>query len=136
QLQVFRNAAGAAAIIKGHHEHAHEEHSRDGADPVEMRSHDAVFGARCAHADHFLRAEIRGDKRETGNPDGNRAAGSEEIFAGRYPAFDEPTNAEHEDEIQSQYDVVDRRECQDRDYSTNVKTITSRFIRPAMPSRD
>ncbi len=40
QLQVFRNAACAAAVIERHHEDADKHHGGHGAQPVEVGRHD------------------------------------------------------------------------------------------------
>ena len=103
-------AAGAAAVIERHHEYAHEQHRGHGADPVKMRGHDAVLGAGRAHADHFLRAQIGGEKREAGDPDGNRAVRGEKIFARLDAAADQQSDAEDEGEVQREDRVVDEAE--------------------------
>ena len=92
QLQIFRHAARAASIIERHHEDADEQHGRHRADPIKMRGHDAVLRAGSAHADHFLRAKIRGDERQAGDPDRDRASGGEEIGAGCDLAFHDPAD--------------------------------------------
>ena len=73
-----------------------------------MRGHDAVLRARRAHADHFLRAQIGGDERQAGDPNRDRAAGGQEIRAGGDLAFYEPADAQDENEVQREDQVVDR----------------------------
>ena len=73
-LQIFRHRARLGAVVKRHHEHGQEDHGGNRADPVEMRGGDAVFGAAGRHADEFQRAEIGGNKGQTGDPGGNGAA--------------------------------------------------------------
>ena len=75
QLQVFGHGARAAAVVERHHEHAHEQHRGNRADPVEVRRHDAVLGAGSRHADQFLRAEVGREEGQAGDPDGHRPAG-------------------------------------------------------------
>ena len=61
-LQVLGHRARPRAVIERHHEHADEHHRRDRADPVEVAGRDAVLGAGRGHADHFLRAQVRGEE--------------------------------------------------------------------------
>ena len=74
QPQILGYGERARTIIKRHHEDANEHHRGDGADPIEVRSGDAVLRAGSAHADDFLRAEVRGNKCQPADPGGNGAA--------------------------------------------------------------
>ncbi len=85
QTQVFWHGARAGAVVKRHHEDADEDHRRNRADPVKMRSGDSVLRSGSAHADNFLRAEVRGHEREPGNPCGNSTPGKEKVRARFHP---------------------------------------------------
>ena len=107
QLQVLRDGAGARAVVERHHEQRHEHHRGDRADPVEVAGGDAVLGARGAHADHFLRAEIGGEEGQARHPCRHRATRQEEIGARAHGALQRHPDAEHEPEVQQHHDVVD-----------------------------
>ena len=109
-FRVLRDAPRARAVIKRHHEDADEDHRRDGADPVEMTGEHAVFGAARRHADHFLGAEIGGEKREPGRPRGNGSAREEEVGAVDHFAPQREANGEHENAVEGEDEDVDRRE--------------------------
>ena len=107
QAEIFRHRACPRAVIERHHEHAHEDHRRNGADPVKMAGGDAVLRARGAHANHFLRAQVGGKKGQSGNPGGNGAPGQKEIRAGLYIALEDRSDSEHEDEIHDHDGPID-----------------------------
>ena len=110
QLEVFGDGTGLAAVIKRHHEDAHEEHGGNGADPIEVGRHDAILGAGSRHADEFLRAEIGRDEGEAGDPDRDGAPGEQKVATGRDFLTQHPTDADHKGEVRGQYDVVDGSE--------------------------
>ncbi len=105
--EVLGDAAGLGAVVEGHHEDADEDHGGDGAYPVEMAGDDAVLGARGAHADDFLRAEVGGDEGEAADPGGNGASGEEEVVAGAHVALEGEADAQNEDEIDQHDEPVD-----------------------------
>src|SRR2546427_3602588 len=53
-----------------------------------------------SHADQFLRAEISGKKSEAGDPDGNGAAGEQEVAARVNFLSQAPADAQHAGEVQ------------------------------------
>jgi hypothetical protein len=110
QLQVFGDASRVRAVIERHHEHADERHRRNRAHPVEVAGEDAVFRAACRHADHFLRAEIGRQKRESRDPRGHRAAGQEELRAPHHLPPEQKADGEHERAVDGDQQDVDRSE--------------------------
>ena len=126
QLQVFGDRARAGAVVERHHEQPDEDHGRDRANPVEVRRRDAVFGPAGAHADDFLRAEVRRDERQAGDPGGNRAARQEEVRARLRIALEHHADAQHEREIDQDDRVVDPVELHSP--SAAVNTTLSRHI--------
>ena len=72
-----------------------------------MAGGDAVFGARRAHADDFLGAEIGADEGQSADPGGERAAGLEEVFAGLHVALEGKADAQHKHEVEQHDDPVD-----------------------------
>ncbi len=113
QAQKLRHRARLRAVIKRHHEDAHKDHGRNRADAVEVRSLQAILGARSAHADHFLRAEVGADKGQSANPRRQRAPRLEEVLAGLHVALEGKADAQHKHEIQQHDQPIDRREFQD-----------------------
>ncbi|SPF39816.1 hypothetical protein SBA4_2420012 [Candidatus Sulfopaludibacter sp. SbA4] len=105
-LEVFRHGAGLAAVVKRHHEEAHEQDCGNGADPVEVRRHDAVFGARGRHADEFLRAQVGRDEGQAGDPYRNAVAGEKEIAAGGDFLAKPPPDAQDKGEIKKQDEII------------------------------
>ena len=71
QFQILGNRPRLGSVIKRHHEDRQKDHRGNCTDPVEMGRHDAVFGARGRHADHFLGPKIRGEKGKPRDPSRN-----------------------------------------------------------------
>ena len=107
QAQKLRHRARLGAVIERHHEDADENHRGDGADPVKVAGHDAVLGARGAHADHFLGAEVGRDESQTADPGRQRPAGLEVIFAGFHEPLECEADAQHKSEVQQHDEPVD-----------------------------
>ena len=113
QPQKLRHRARLRAVIERHHEDAHEDHGRNGADAVEVRRLQAVFGARRAHADHFLRAQVGADKRQPADPRRQRAPRLEEVLARLHVALQGKADAQHKHEVQQHDQPIDGGEFQD-----------------------
>ena len=107
QAEKFGDGAGLGAVVERHHEDADEDHRGDGADPIELADDDAVLGARSAHADDFLGAEVGGDESQTADPGRQGATGLQVILAGFHETFECEANAQHENEIQQHDQPVD-----------------------------
>ena len=105
--QELRHGAGLGAVVEGHHEDADEAHGRDGADPVEVAGEDAVLGARGAHADDLLRAQVGGDEGQPADPGGDGAPGQEEVAGGLHVALEGETDAQHKGEVDQHDEPVD-----------------------------
>jgi len=77
QFQISRHRVGPGNVVERHHDQCQEQHRRNGADPIPVRRQNVVLvgGSRPAH--QFERAEIGGEKTETGH---------EEVFAGVRPS--------------------------------------------------
>ena len=127
QAQKLRHRARLRAVVERHHEDAHKDHGRDGADAVEVRGLKAVLGARSAHADHFLRAQVGADEGQAADPGGQRAAGLEEVLARLHVALEGKADAQHKDEVQQHDQPIDRGEFQD--CSLNRGSCTSESCR-------
>ena len=107
--QKLRHAARLRAVIERHHEDAHENHRRNGADAVEVSRLQAVFGARRAHADHFLRAQVGADEGQAADPRRQRAPGLEKVLAGLHVALQGKADAQHKHEVQQHDQPIDAR---------------------------
>ena len=95
------------AVVERHHHDAEEQHRGHGADPEVVHGRDAVVRAVRGHADDLDGAQVRGDEGETRDPCGQRAAGQEEVDAARHRPLGQDADAEHEDEVQRDQQVVD-----------------------------
>ena len=107
ELQIFGHGSRAAAVVKRHHEDAHEDHRRDRAHPIEMGGHDAILGARGDHADQFLRAQVGRDKGQAGDPDGQRTPGRQEFIGRGYFLLEQPSDTDNEDKVEDKDEVID-----------------------------
>ena len=77
-----------------------EDHRGHRANPVKVRGHDAVLRARCAHPDHFLRAQIGRQKRQAGDPDRHVMAGRQKLARRGDGLAQPPPDANHEAEVE------------------------------------
>jgi len=77
-----------------------------------VRRLEAIFGARRAHADDFLRAEVRADKGQTANPGRQRAPGLKEILARLHVALQGKTDPQHKHEVQQHNQPINKRKLQ------------------------
>src|SRR5574341_1238573 len=75
-----------------------------------MAGGDPVLGPGGRHPDHLLRSQVRREEREARDPRGNRASGEEEVLARLRLAPQRHADAEHEQEVEDQDDVVDPTE--------------------------
>ena len=75
-----------------------------------MTGQNAVLRAARRHSDHFLRAEVRGQKRKPGHPRRNRPPGEEEVGAVDDLSPQHDTDAKHERAINGDDEAVDRNE--------------------------
>jgi hypothetical protein len=105
--QKLGHRARLRAVVERHHEDAHKDHGRDGADAVEVRRLQAVLGARSAHADDFLRAQVGADEGQAADPRGQRAPGLEEVLARLHVALEGKADAQHKDEVQQHDQPID-----------------------------
>ena len=77
-----------------------------------MSSFEAVFGARRAHADHFLGAQVGADESEAADPGRERAAGLEEVLAGFHVALEGEADSQHEHEVEQHDQPVNASKVQ------------------------
>src|SRR5438309_1423530 len=85
--EVLRYRTRLRAIIKRHHKDAHEDHSRNRPNPVEMAGDNSVLCARGTHPNDFLRTEISGDERQPTDPGRNRTSRKKKVIARAHVAF-------------------------------------------------
>ena len=103
----LRHRTDLGAVVERHHHDAQEQHRRDGADPEVVDRRDAVVGAVGGHADDLDGAQVGRDERQSGHPGGECPSGQEEVQAARDgPAGHDP-DAEDEDEVERDQQVVD-----------------------------
>ena len=113
QAQELGHRAGLRSVIEGHHEDAHKDHGGDGADAVEVGGLEAVLGARSAHADDFLGAEVGADECQAADPGRERTSGLEEVLAGLHVALEGKANAQHKHEVEHHDEPINVCEFQE-----------------------
>ena len=103
----LRDRAHLRAVVEGHHHDAEEEHGGDRPDPEVVHGRDAELGTVGGHAHDLDGTEVRRDEGEAGDPGRQRPAGEEEVdgVGHRSPCHD--PDAEDEDEVEGDDDVVD-----------------------------
>ncbi len=105
--QILRHRPRLRPVVERHHEDADEAHRRDRADPVKVAGDDAVLGARSAHPDHLLRAQVGRDKRQPAHPGRDRPPRQKEVVRGAHVALQREPDAQNEDEIDQHDQPVD-----------------------------
>src|SRR5260370_25706534 len=76
-----------------------------------MTCHDAILGAGRRHPDHSLRAQIRRDKREAGDPRWDLPAREKKVFGASDDASERLAIAEHKNEVDDQDRIIDPAEA-------------------------
>ncbi|MNX86090.1 hypothetical protein D3C86_1179540 [compost metagenome] len=107
QLEVFGHAAGLGTVVEGHHEDAHEDHGRDGADPVEVVGQQTVLGPVRGHPHDLERPEIRRQEGEARDPAGDPAPRAEEVVGVLHATLERKADPEDEDGIDDKNRVID-----------------------------
>ena len=92
---------------------ADEHHRGNRADPIKMTRRDAILGAGSAHADDFLRAQIRRNKRQPADPRRNRPAGKKEVGARPDRPPEPKPDAQYEHQVHRHDEPVDGRKMHD-----------------------
>ncbi len=114
QQEVAGDRVSFTDVIKGHHDQTQKEHGGDGADPVPVCGHNAVLVGVSRPTKQLERAEVRGDKRETGDPCGHFPPRQKEFFACVGEMLQVKADAEDKDEINADHQKVNGAESNNR----------------------
>src|SRR5690606_31086304 len=107
KLEVFGYTSGSASVIERHHVNAKEDHRECSAEPIEVRGVKSVLRSVRGHAEDFLRAEVGGNEGKARDPEWNVAIAHQEVVAGLDLLLQQKANADHEHEIDRNYEIVD-----------------------------
>ena len=108
QQEIARHRMRFTDVVKRHHHQAEKDHCRDGADPIPVRRHDAVFVGVARPAEQLQRAEIGGNKGQPGDPCRHFAARQEKFLARIREMLQVKSDAENKGEVNRDDEIIDR----------------------------